>query len=86
MLWIIISGVSLFFFLLLLIDKNKNNQTNPVPNKVKAVRPLSLDQKIKLEKAATIQQVTATIKRIEEQKINQLIRVLNSVKEMKSKH
>ena len=83
--FIIILTIVLFFFLLLRIDKNKNKQINPIVQKKKPVKTLSLDQKIKLEKTMEIKQITSVLTQAEKQPINRLIVVLNNLKETKLK-
>ena len=83
--FIIILAIVLFFFLLLRIDKNKNKQINPIVQKKKPVKTLSLDQKIKLEKTMGIKQITSVLTQAEKQPINRLAIVLNNLKETKLK-
>ncbi|WP_086444848.1 hypothetical protein [Candidatus Enterococcus lemimoniae] len=83
--FIIILAIVLFFFLLLRIDKNKNNQISPIGQKKKPVKTLSLDQKIKLEKTMGIKQITSVLIQAKKQPINRLVVVLNNLKETKLK-
>ncbi|OTN87836.1 hypothetical protein A5819_000284 [Enterococcus sp. 7E2_DIV0204] len=83
--FIIILAIVLFFFLLLRIDKNKNNQISPIGQKKKPVKTFSLDQKIKLEKTMGIKQITSVLTQAKKQPINRLVVVLNNLKETKLK-
>ncbi|OJG67313.1 hypothetical protein RV09_GL002879 [Enterococcus moraviensis] len=47
---------------------------------------LSIDQQMKVEKAEGIKLLTSTIKQLEQQKINQLMVVLETLKKKKRRH
>ncbi|EOH92884.1 hypothetical protein UAW_02925 [Enterococcus haemoperoxidus ATCC BAA-382] len=79
--FILIIAILLFFCVFILIDKEKNKQNSPIPQKKNPTTKLSLDQKIKLEKAESMQQVTSKIRQIEKQTIKNLLSVLNHLKE-----
>lgn len=78
--FIVIIAIVLFFCLLLIVDKNKNTSKEPVTKTRVVTKALSIDQQIKVEKAEGIKLLASTIKQLEQQKVNQLIVVLDTLK------
>ncbi|EOI03127.1 hypothetical protein UAY_00874 [Enterococcus moraviensis ATCC BAA-383] len=84
--FIVIIAIVLFFCLLLIVDKNKNTSKEPVAKTRVVTKVLSIDQQMKVEKAEGIKLLTSTIKQLEQQKINQLMVVLETLKKKKRRH
>ncbi|ALR99959.1 hypothetical protein ATZ33_00745 [Enterococcus silesiacus] len=80
---ILVIGVLLFFFILIIVDKKKDQHNHPTIQEKKPTKILSLDEKIALEKAESIQKITSLITQVEKQGIEQLIAVLNRAQENK---
>ncbi|MEI5995095.1 hypothetical protein [Candidatus Enterococcus mansonii] len=81
----LILGIILCFFLIAMIVKNRKKPFNDVPQIKKPTKTLSLDEKLKIEKDETIEQLITTITKIEKQSIHQLTTSLNNLKEENTK-
>lgn len=81
--FILVIGVLLFFFIFIIVDKKKNQHNRSTIQEKQPTKRLSLDEKIQLEKAESIQKIASLITQIERQGIEQLIAALNRTQDNK---